>query len=108
MRPITDIMREYRNGRAVDLMSKEFADLNEAVSETGLKGEITIKIKVAPAKGGGSERSVQISVKSTIPRPELPPAVFYADSGGDLHRVDPAQTELRLKDAGEPSARGTA
>jgi hypothetical protein len=110
MRPITDVLREYRNGRAVDLASREFSLLNEAVNETGLKGEITIKIKVAVAKGGGAERDLQISITSKIPRPELPSAVFFADQAGDLHRTDPAQREMFKEAGSEGGARpaGTA
>ncbi len=106
MRPFTDVLREYRNGRAVDLLSQEFNLLNEAVSETGQKGELTIKIKVSPAKDGSSERSVQIGISSKLPRAELPPAVFYADQSGDLHRVDPAQREM-FKDVTD-TERGSA
>jgi len=107
MRPITDVLREYRNGRAVDLASQEFCLVNEAVSETGLKGEITIKIKVTPAKDGSSERSLQVSISSKIPRPELPAAVFFADQSGDLHRTDPAQREM-FKDTASDARAGSA
>lgn len=106
MRPITDVLREYRKGRAVDLASQRLAELIMAVDETNKAGEITVKIKVKPAKGGGSEKTLHIDVKSKIPEVDLPEAVFFSDSEGNLHRTDPAQQELTFRDASEvrPSA----
>lgn len=108
MRPITDVLREYRNGKAVDLASQRLCELIQAVDETGKAGELTIKIKVKPEKGGGSQKTLAIDVKSKAPEIDLPEAVFFSDSGGDLHRTDPAQQEMRFRDAGDASARGTA
>jgi ribosomal protein S28E/S33 len=103
MRPITDVLREYRKGRAVDLASTRLAELVQAVDETGLAGEITIKIKVKPQKGGGSEKTLKIDVKSKIPEMELPEAVFFSDQEGDLHRADPSQSEM-FRDTSKPQA----
>lgn len=99
MRPITDVLRDYRKGKAVDLASTRLAELVQAVDETGKAGEIIIKIKVKPQKGGGSEKTLAIDVKSKIPEMELPEAVFFSDADGDLHRIDPAQMEMTLRDA---------
>lgn len=98
MRPITDVLREYRRGRAVDLASQRLAELIMAVDETNKAGEIVIKIKVKPQKGGGSEKTLHIDVKSKIPELELPEAVFFSDGEGNLHRSDPAQSELTFRD----------
>lgn len=101
MRPITDVLREYRRGRAVDLASQRLAELIMAVDETNKAGELTIKIKVKPQKGGGSEKTLAIDVKSKIPEVDLPEAVFFSDSNGDLHRTDPAQQEMTFRDAAD-------
>lgn len=106
MRPITDVLREYRKGKAVDLASQRLADLIVAVDETNKAGEITIKIKVKPQKGGGSEKTLAIDVKSKIPEIDLPEAIFFSDNEGNLHRTDPAQSELRFQEAAGVSARG--
>jgi hypothetical protein len=108
MRPITDVLREYRKGKAVDLASQRLADLIVAVDEANKAGEITIKIKVKPQKGGGSEKTLAIDVKSKIPEIDLPEAIFFSDNEGNLHRTDPAQSELRFKDADEAGVRGIA
>lgn len=43
MRLITDILREYRNGRAADMASRDLAECVRAVDETGKAAELTIK-----------------------------------------------------------------
>ncbi|MFC0243652.1 hypothetical protein [Rhodopseudomonas telluris] len=101
MRPITDVLREYRKGRAVDLASERLAELIQAVDETRKAGVLTLVIKVKPAKDGGSEKTLQIEVKSKIPEVDLPDAVFFSDSAGNLHRSDPTQTEMRFRDAAD-------
>ena len=108
MRPITDVLREYRKGRAVDLASQRLAELIQAVDETNKAGDITIKIKVKPQKGGGSEKTLAIDVKCKIPEIDLPEAIFFSDQDGNLHRTDPAQSELRFRDANETAATGSA
>lgn len=94
MRPITDILREIRKGKAVDLASQRMAEIVQAVDETGKPGELTITIKVKPEKGGGSQKVIQVGVKAKIPEVDLPEGVFFSDQDGDLHRTDPAQNEM--------------
>jgi hypothetical protein len=99
MRPITDVLREYRRGKAVDLASERLSELIMAVDQTRKAGEITIKIKVKPAKDGGAEKTLAIDVKTKIPELDLPEAIFFSDAGGNLHRTDPTQQEMRFRDA---------
>lgn len=94
MRPITDILRDIRKGRAVDLASQRLAEIVQAVDETGKPGELTITMKVKPEKGGGSQKSIAVSVKAKIPEVDLPEGVFFSDADGDLHRTDPQQQEM--------------
>lgn len=102
MRPITDILREIRKGRAVDLASQRFAELIQAVDDTGKGGELTITLKVKPEKGGGSQKTIIPIVKVKMPEADLAEAVFFSDSQGDLHRSDPSQREM-FSEAGERS-----
>ncbi len=94
MRPITDILREIRKGKAVDLASQRMAEIVQAVDETNKPGELTITIKVKPEKGGGSQKVIQVAVKAKIPEMDLPEGVFFSDEDGDLHRTDPAQSDI--------------
>lgn len=94
MRPITDILREVRQGRAVVLASQLLADVVQAVDDTGKPGEVTIKIKVKPEKGGGTQKTIAVEVKAKKPEQDIPEAVFFSDDDGDLHRSDPKQGEM--------------
>jgi hypothetical protein len=94
MKPITDIMREVRRGRGVELASDMLAEVVRAVGESGKKGSVTIKLTVSPEDGGGSQRNISMSVTSSVPRVSIPDAVFFADEEGDLHRSDPDQGEM--------------
>lgn len=104
MRPITDILREIRGGRGVDLASHRLAEVVQAVDETGKKGSITITLTVEPEKGGGSQKTIAMDVKAKIPEVDLPKGVFFSDQDGTLHRTDPRQEEM-FREAGRDTAR---
>jgi hypothetical protein len=103
-KPITDIMREHRKGFAVDLATELFGDVVRAVDDTNKAGEVTIKIKVEPGEGGGSEKKVSFKVSCKKPIRDIPDAVFFSDTAGNLHRSDPAQTEMALEEVGKRGA----
>jgi hypothetical protein len=71
MRPITDVLRDIRRS-----------------------GELTITIKVKPDKDGGTGKMLSCSVKCKKPVSDIPEAIFFSDPHGDLHRTDPAQSEM--------------
>jgi hypothetical protein len=104
MRLITDILREYRNGRAADVASRKMAELVQQVDETGKGGTLTITFKVKPEKGGGSQKTIACDIKAKMPELDLPEAVFFSDEEGSLHRSDPQQREM----FSEAGARTTA
>jgi hypothetical protein len=103
-RPITDTLRAYRKGAAVDLATELLNEVVRAVDETNKPGEVTIKFKITPAEAGGSEKKVSIKISSKKPVRDIPDAVFFSDTAGDLHRNDPAQTEMQLEDASRRGA----
>lgn len=102
-RLITDILREYRNGRAADVASQKMAELVQAVDETGKAGSLTITFKVKPEKGGGSQKTVACDVKTKMPEADLPEAVFFSDGEGALHRSDPQQREMFAEAGARPA-----
>lgn len=107
MKPITDIMREIRRGRGVELATDMLAEVVRAVRETNKKGSITIDINVAPDESGDNQMTVTMACKSKVPRPSIPDAIFYADEEGALHRNDPGQTEM-FRAVGEGEERTAA
>lgn len=94
MRPITDVLRDIRKGRAVEQATRLLAEVVRAVDETGKPGSVTITLKVKPEKGGGSQKTISCDVKHSKPEADIPEAVFFSDADGDLHRTDPSQTEM--------------
>lgn len=101
MRPITDVLRDIRKGRAVDLATERLAELVRAVDETGKAGSLTLTINVKPEKGGGSAKTIAVEVKAKIPEVDLPEAVFFSTEDGALLRSDPAQAEMAFREVGE-------
>lgn len=102
MRPITDVLREIRRGRAVDQATRLLAEVVRAVDETHKAGEVTIKLKVKPDKDGGSGKMITCLVTCKKPEMDIPEAIFFSDSDGDLHRSDPSQSEM-FTDARSPA-----
>lgn len=108
MRLITDVLRDIRRGKPVEEATAALADVVRAVDETGKDGSVTITIKVKAAKHGGPEKTIVAEVKAKKPIAEIPPAVFFSDEDGDLHRFDPRQQEMELSEAGTAPAARTA
>lgn len=94
MRPITDVLRDIRRGRAVEQATSLLAEIVRAVDETGKSGSVTMTLTVKPEKGGGSQKTLSVSVSCKKPQMDIPEAVFFSDADGDLHRSDPTQTEM--------------
>lgn len=94
MRPVTDVLRDIRRGRAVEQATRMLAEIVRAVDETDKPGELTIKLKVKPEKGGGSQKTITCDVRMKKPETDIPEAVFFSDPDGDLHRSDPSQAEM--------------
>lgn len=94
MKPITDVLREIRRGRAVDHATDLLAEVVRAVDLTGKAGSLTITLKIKPEKGGGSQKTISAEVKAKRPELDVPDAVFFSDDSGDLHRADPKQNEM--------------
>jgi hypothetical protein len=108
MRLITDIMRELRRGRVLDIASERLQEVVRAVDLTGKSGEVTITLKVKPEKGGGAAKTLQPSVKAKVPEVELSEGIFFSDDSGDLHRTDPDQREMFKDSSADDQAQGRA
>lgn len=94
MKLFTDFLREIRKGRIVDEASEVLAELVKAVDQTNKPGSMTVKITVKPAKDGGWEKVIVPDVQASIPRKDLPDAIFFSNPEGHLVREDPSQREM--------------
>jgi hypothetical protein len=102
MRLITDIMRDVKKGRLVEEATAALAEVVRAVDELGKAGSVSITITVKP--GDGNEKTLVATLGVKKPAREIPPAIFFSDADGDLHRSDPAQSELGFEEVGAAHA----
>lgn len=93
-RPITDVIRDYRNGALVAMATDNLAEVTEAVRRTRKAGSVTIKLTLTPEAGSAHGVDVAGDVSVKLPRPTLPKALFFVDADGSLVRNDPAQADL--------------
>lgn len=92
-KPITDVIREYRNGELVRNASDDFAALVAAVRTLRKAGSITIRLEVKPDKHSAKEVEVQAVVKLDVPRKGMKAATFFIGAGDELLRNDPEQLD---------------
>jgi nitrous oxide reductase accessory protein NosL len=67
-------------------------DAVNAAKASGKKAKFTIEVIVEPH--AGSRIQLQVTVKSTLPKPPTSAVVLYTDDMGRLHNADPAQLKL--------------
>jgi hypothetical protein len=89
----TDVICTMRGGAAARTADAALRKVVEAVEATGKKGSITIKMTIAPLKGGDTELDVDISITNSIPVESIPKGIFYPKDG-ELVRDDPRQLTL--------------
>jgi hypothetical protein len=97
-RPFTEVIAEYGNGRLLERLSAELAEVARAVGETNLKGTVTLKLSVEPSGEGAYTLNADVTAK--VPKRGVGQAIFYADQSGNLSRRDPRQPELPLRTVG--------
>jgi len=105
VRPFADVLRDLHKGAVADDAAVQLAALVQAVQAHGKYGTFTLTIKVEPFKG--NDRQVMMSARATAKPPKGDPvgAVFFTDDAGNLHRNDPAQMTLPLREVAQPDAR---
>ena len=114
MRHFTDILRDHRGGKLVDHLSGKLDEVVAAVRKTGKSGELTLKLKIVPAKGEDDLVDVIPNCKVSLPEPDLAKAMFFVSEEGDLLRSNPNapalfQREVDRAELGDkPNAAGIA
>lgn len=100
VRPFAEFLVEQRTGAAHAEISEAFNDLVAAVQQYRKSGELTLKIVVKPADGGGSTVLVSDKVSLKLPEGDRPVALFFIDGDSNLTRRDPNQPSLPLRALG--------
>lgn len=93
MKPITDVIREYRNGELVRNATQDFAELVHAVKTIRKGGSITITLEVKPDKHSAKEVEVQATIKQSLPRKGMKSSTFFIGADNELLRNDPDQMD---------------
>lgn len=94
------IMAELKNGMVVGQLGEDFGELVAAVKKHGRKGEMTLKLRVEPARitdGVVKEVDVGYELKIVKPQPNHGQTVFFVTEDASLSRQDPRQTEFEYE-----------
>lgn len=89
VRPFTEMLSGLQRGVVADEAATELAEVTRAVRETGKKGQVILKLTIAPYKGNDEIVNVTGEVSSKIPKPDPAASVFYFSDDGQLTRDDP-------------------
>lgn len=91
-RPFTDTINALRYGTLNDDLTSALNDLVKICDNTGKAGELTLKLKLKPGKGGQMEIIDELIVKA--PKEEKGTSIFFATPEGNLTREDPRQLNI--------------
>ena len=104
IRPIFDTLKELRHGRYLDEASEKLTQLIAAIRLTRKGGELILKIKVEPLKGGDAGKVIIRGIATVkLPEPEPAADLMYTTEYDNLSTRNPFQRDLELKIAGEES-----
>jgi len=95
-RLITAVLSEHRSGETVDDLSQQLQDMVAAVAEHQKAASLTIKFLVKP-RGRHNGVDLHIEAKSTLPKAEISPSVFFVDADNNLVREDPRLATMAFR-----------
>jgi len=103
-KPITDTLRQLRNGVFADEAGEALAELVKQVTEHGKGGKMTIELTIKPA--GKKHAAVIVTGKHVVKAPQDVPdeTLLFPTPEGNLLSEDPRQQKLDLKAVATPSA----
>lgn len=98
-RSFNDILSDLGGGDTHAQLTDALAELVRQVQDTEKSGYLTLKLTVTP----NGDRAVIITdtITAKLPEPKRPQALFFTDGGGGLHRKDPMQPDLPLREVSD-------
>lgn len=99
-----DTVRQLRNGKTQDELSEAINELVQACRDTGKAGELVLKIKINPDKGGNGQYFLSDEVNVKKPKYERSKTLMFGTPEGNLQRTDPNQHELPLRSVNADTA----
>jgi hypothetical protein len=103
-KPLSDTLRQLRQGVFSEEAGDQLAQLVQQVTEHNKSGKMTIELTVKPA--GKKNAAVIVTGKCTVKAPQDSPdeTLMFPTPEGNLLTEDPRQQKLDLKVAPTPSA----
>ena len=90
------VLHNVNKGRTEIEINDELTEVIKAVRNTESPGEVRVTLKINP--GNGNELYLTADVRTKIPKKKSAASMFYADDEGGLHRDDPNQMNLDLRE----------
>jgi hypothetical protein len=92
-------LASLREGQTLNELSEALVKLTQRVRQTGKSGAMVFTLKVIPAsKGAGNALMFTGKVATKLPEFETESTIFFVDDDYSLHREDPRQKKLDLKE----------
>lgn len=95
-------LQELNDGTTHASATAAFAELLRAVQHSGKAGDLTLKLKVAPATKSGSgyvdKVTIAVEQKLNLPKAEQPTDFYWLTDDGETSRNHPRQQNLELRD----------
>lgn len=105
VKPFGAWLQEQRGGVLHSELSEYLQEIAAAALEFGKVGKLVLTVKLEPNEDGSS-LFIADEVKATVPEPDRPKSLFFADSAGNLSRRDPRQKEIPgLREAPAPASK---
>lgn len=104
VRPFSQFLIEQRDGAAHQELSEKLAEVVAAAVALEKPGSVTLKLSIRLAPGGTFAVFDEITAK--VPQADRPASLFYPDRKGGLHRRNPNQPELPLREVPRQRAAG--
>jgi hypothetical protein len=93
LRPFTQVLHDQRKGALHDEITKGLAEVVKASLATQKKGELTLKLKVAPGPDGVTINLFD-DLTLKIPEHDKEAGLYFSDEHGSLGRRHPDQPQL--------------
>lgn len=98
---IAELIGEIENGQFADDLTDEIYKIIAAVKDTRKGGKLKIAITFSPT--GRESVEVDASFDATIPEHDRPSTTFFIGKDNTLHRDDPGQPRLPLREVERPA-----
>ncbi len=100
-KPFTDLLGEVESGALLQELTEATYDIICAVMETRKAGKLKLTMSFAPT--GKGTVNIACDYDAVEPEHDRPTSTFFVGRDYSLHRHDPDQPRLPLRDVSEPT-----